>query len=264
MPSSDMRAHRTRDAEDRWRCWLARHNLTEREMRTKGGGDGGTLVQHTPIKGETRTMGGGGGWHSTPPSKARRERQEVVVAGTARPHRTRDANDGRRWWVAHHTRIERETRTTGGGGGWHNTPASNARRERWVEVVVGAAHPHRTRDANDRRWWLVHHTPIECETQMMGGSGGWQSTPPSNVRRERWEEVVASKAYTHRWRDAHDRCWLHREMLRHHRRHPSMVQARPPLTSLPLPQLAHSPLSVPISLLRALWLRNSAVHLAGC
>ena len=167
MHSSDMRAHQMRDADDRWRWWLARHNLSERETqtrgnlaahlsfaqrRTKGGGDGWTLAQHTPIRCEIRTMGGGGGWRSTPPSNARRERQEVVT-GAAHP-------------------IECETRTIGGGGGWRSTPPSNARHER-QDVVGGTAHPHRMRDAKDgRRWWLAKHTPIERGTQMTGGGGG--------------------------------------------------------------------------------------------
>jgi len=124
-----------------------------------------------------------------------------MVAGIAHPHQTRNAKDG-----------------------WYTTPPSNARCERQVEMVAGVAHPHWSQDANDM-------------------------------------EVVVGKAYIHQSRDVHDRCWLHREMcLRHHLRHPSM--RRPPLTTLPLPQLAHSPVSVPISLLWALWLRNSAVRLA--
>ena len=122
MHSSDMRAHQTRDADDGWRCWLARHNLTERETRTRGNrsctlwaNDGWRwwLGQHTPIERETRTMGGGGGWDSTHPSNARREQWVEVVAGKAYTHRTRDVNDGWKWWLAQHTPIERETRTMG-------------------------------------------------------------------------------------------------------------------------------------------------------
>ena len=194
--------HRTREANDGWRWWLAKH---------------------TPIERETRTMGG-------------------VVAGAAHPHRTRDAKDGWRWWLATQTPIERKTRKMGGGGGWRSTPPSNARCERWVELVAGDAHPHRTRDANDGlRWWLVQHTPIEREMRTTGAGGwrivvarrlsrsremavgyaaltslhrggnvrrfvfvDWGPTPPSNARCERQEEVVAGKAYTHRTRDAKD------------------------------------------------------------
>src|SRR6188768_3863451 len=108
-------------------------------------------------------------------------------AGTAHPHRTRDAKDGWRGWLVQDTPIERETRTTGGGGGWYRTPPSNARRERQEVVVAGIAHPHRTRDAKDGwRWWLVQYTPIEREMRTTGGDGGWRSTPPLIARCERY------------------------------------------------------------------------------
>jgi len=109
------------------------------------------LLGH-PIERETRTTGGGGGWHNTPPSIARREQRARLMGANAHTHRTRDANDGRRWWLEQHTPIERETRTTGGGGGWSNTPPSIARRERRARLMGANAHPHRLRDANDVCW----------------------------------------------------------------------------------------------------------------
>ena len=69
---------------------------------------------------------------STDSSNARRER-EAEVAGTARPHRTRDTNKRWRWWAS--------------------TDSSNARHEREVEVA------------------LTQHTLIEHETRTRGGGG---------------------------------------------------------------------------------------------
>jgi len=110
------------------------------------------LEQNTPIEPETRTTGGGGGCQRRPPSIARCERRVEVVVGTTHPHRTRDANDGRRWWLAQHTPIERETRTMGKADGWHTK-----------------VHPHRTRDVNyGWSWWVPMPTPIDQETQTTG------------------------------------------------------------------------------------------------
>jgi len=175
--------HRTRDANDGWRWWLAKHTPIDRQMQTKGGGGGSYSTPPSiarckrkvelvagkahPIDWQTRMKGGAGGWHSTPPSNARRERRVGLVAGKAHPHQSRDANEG-------------------GSGGWQSTPPSISRCQRKVEVVARTAHPHRTRDANDGwGWWLAKHMPIERETRTMGGGGDWRSTTPSNARRER-------------------------------------------------------------------------------
>ena len=143
------------------------------------------LPKDTPIEHDMQTTCEGSGWHTTLPSNPRCGQRTEVVAAKVHPHRTRDVDDGRRWWLAHHTPIESEARTTGRGGGCQSTPPSNLRCGRWAEVVVGTPHTHRTRDAdNGRRWWLPKYTPIEPETQTMGRGGGWHTAPPSNVRRK--------------------------------------------------------------------------------
>jgi len=90
------------------------------------------IPTHTFIK-RTVEVGSGcyplGGCRDILVGRGRRMR---VVAGTAQPHRTRnanrrklwlhthrtpDANDGWRWGPAQHTRIECEAQMTGGSGG---------------------------------------------------------------------------------------------------------------------------------------------------
>ena len=83
------------------------------------------------------------------------------MAGRADPHRTRDANDGWRRWLAEQTPIEREMRTMGGGADWQSRPPSNARSARQAEETV---HPNQSLDGNKRwRCQLAHHNPIEHE-----------------------------------------------------------------------------------------------------
>ena len=119
--------------------------------------------------------------HSTSPSNLRRER---MAEEPAPAHRTQGANERQRW----HAHIERKARTRGGGG---RIPISNAKREREVgEVVV---HPHRTRNANEKRvrW---RHTLIRRETRTREGE---VAAHPS--------EVLAGTAQPHRTRNANER-----------------------------------------------------------
>ena len=203
-----------------------------------------------PIGCETRTTDGGG-WQSTHPSDAKRERQ---VAGT--PHTQSDARHERQVEVA-------------GRAHTHRTRNAN---DRWLAHHT----PNRTRDASDRWRWLAEHTPIERKTQTTDG-GGWQTTHPSNARREqqvadrahtqsdtrreRWVEVAA-RPHTHRTRDANDRCWrilIDRERVPPS--HPAMASSPLTTTLAPAcPCLA----SAPISLIRALVSRWSSIRFAGC
>ena len=77
---------RTREANDRWSCWLSWHSPWKarcrrwREVRSphplkRNANEGWRwrLSQHTPIERETRTMSRGSGCHSTCLSNARRE-----------------------------------------------------------------------------------------------------------------------------------------------------------------------------------------------
>ena len=211
------------------------------------------------------------------------------MAGRAHTHRTRNANDR---WLAHHT----PNRTRDASDRWRwLAEHTSIEHERQVEVVAARAHPHRTRNADDRwRWWLPKHILIERETRTTDG-GGWQTTHPSNARREqqvadrahtqsdtrrkRRVEVaarphtqsdtrrkrrveVAARPHTHRTRDANDRCWrilIDRERVPPS--HPAMASS--PLTTTLAPACPCIT-SAPISLIRALVSRWSSIRFAGC
>jgi len=172
--------------------WLAQHILIESGALTRGWERWQTLsgrnmrmrwrwfAQCATIHSEMQTTGGA---HRTQDTRERGRR-------LAHPHRTRHGNERRRQLAhPHRTRHANKRRMlahphqTRYG---HNTRPSDARHERWVEVVAATAHADRTQDANDRCTPSLN-TICEREEHAAG-------TPPSNARRNREEDGASTSS----------------------------------------------------------------------
>jgi len=115
------RYHQERDPNNG--CWWRWHTSSNARL------EGEEEAAGTPSSNATRKREEDGA--SAPSSRRMRHILIERDRATTHGHRTRDTNNGWRWWLPQYTPIERRTRTIG-------------------------AHPHRTRYANERKMRLAH------------------------------------------------------------------------------------------------------------